>query len=164
KEGFGAIIILQRVHRSRPRSLGTMRRSTVHRRQNKAFPITLRPCHSSGFPTRHNVSSLGPRGHLSLRALLVKSRTGARCRARGSPSRATGEQAGSVAVRNRTGLHACSRLPVFRRAVMTMGSNFPIAVLPGIVTELGRVFELLLRNIRAESAKRLVVSQDAPGN
>src|SRR5262249_50844517 len=60
------------------------------------------------------------------------------------------------------GLHACSRLPVFRRTVMTMGANFPIAILPGIVTELGRVFELFLRNIGAESAKRLVVSQGAP--
>jgi len=47
---------------------------------------------------------------------------------------------------------------------MTMGANLPIAILPGIVTELGRVFELLLRNIRAESAQRLVVSQGAPGN
>jgi hypothetical protein len=46
---------------------------------------------------------------------------------------------------------------------MTMGANLPIAILPGIViTELRRVFELLLRNGRAESAKRLVVSQGAP--
>src|SRR5262249_48818049 len=62
------------------------------------------------------------------------------------------------------GLHACSRLPVFRGTVMTMGANFPIAILPGIVTELGRVFELLLRNSRAESTERLIVSQGAPGN
>jgi hypothetical protein len=47
---------------------------------------------------------------------------------------------------------------------MAMGANFPIAILPRIVTELGRVFELLLRNIRAESAKRLIVTQGAPGN
>jgi hypothetical protein len=61
-------------------------------------------------------------------------------------------------------LHACSPLPIFRRTVMTMGTNLPIAILPGVVAELGRVFELLLRNSRAESAKRLVVSQGAPGN
>jgi hypothetical protein len=36
---------------------------------------------------------------------------------------------------------------------MTMGTN-PIAILPGVVAELGRVFKLLLRNSRAESAKR----------
>jgi hypothetical protein len=42
---------------------------------------------------------------------------------------------------------------------MTMGPNFPIPILPGIVGELGRVFELLLRNIGAESAKRLVVRE-----
>jgi hypothetical protein len=34
---------------------------------------------------------------------------------------------------------------------MTMGANFPIAIVPGIVTELGRVFELSLGNIGAES-------------
>ena len=54
-------------------------------------------------------------------------------------------------------LHACSRLPVFWRTVMTMGANLPIAIPPGVVTELGRVFELLLRNIGAKSAKRLIV-------
>jgi hypothetical protein len=59
----------------------------------------------------------------------------------------------------RAGLHACSRLPVFRRTVMTMGPDLPIAILPGIVTELGRVFELLLRNIGPEAPKRLIVSQ-----
>jgi hypothetical protein len=46
---------------------------------------------------------------------------------------------------------------------MTMGANLPIAILPGVVAELWRVFKLLLRNSRAESAKRLVVSQGAPG-
>jgi hypothetical protein len=30
-------------------------------------------------------------------------------------------------------------------------ANLPIAVLPGVIAELGRVFELLLRNSRAES-------------
>jgi hypothetical protein len=44
-----------------------------------------------------------------------------------------------------------------------MGLNLPIPILPGIVTELGRVFELLLRNVGAESAQRLVVSQGAQG-
>jgi hypothetical protein len=62
------------------------------------------------------------------------------------------------------GLHACSRLPIFPRTVMTMGTNLPIAILPGVIAKLGRVFELLLRNSRAESAKRLVVSQGTPGN
>jgi hypothetical protein len=61
-------------------------------------------------------------------------------------------------------LDACSGLPVFRRTVMTMGPNFPIAILPEIVAELRRVLELLLRNISAEPAKRLVVSERAPGN
>jgi hypothetical protein len=52
------------------------------------------------------------------------------------------------------GLHA-SRLPVFRDAVVTMRANLPIAILPGIVAELGRVPQLVLRNIGAKSAKRL---------
>jgi hypothetical protein len=45
---------------------------------------------------------------------------------------------------------------------MTVRANFPIPILPGIVTELGRVFELLLRDIGAKSAERLVVTQGAP--
>jgi hypothetical protein len=64
-----------------------------------------------------------------------------------------------IRVRTDAGLHACSRLPMFRRTVMTMGANLPIAILPGVVAQLGRVFELLLRNTRAESAKRLVDSR-----
>jgi hypothetical protein len=36
------------------------------------------------------------------------------------------------------GLHACARLPVFGGAVVTMGANLPITILPGIVAELGR--------------------------
>jgi hypothetical protein len=36
-------------------------------------------------------------------------------------------------------LHTCSRLPIFRRTIMTMRPSFPIAILPGIITELGRV-------------------------
>jgi len=37
-------------------------------------------------------------------------------------------------------LHARSRFPVSRRTVVTMGPGFPIAILPGIVAELGRIF------------------------
>jgi hypothetical protein len=37
-------------------------------------------------------------------------------------------------------LHARSRFPVSRRTVVTMGPRFPIAILPGIVAELGRIF------------------------
>jgi hypothetical protein len=43
-----------------------------------------------------------------------------------------------------------------------MGANFPIAILPGIVAELGRVFELFFRNIGAKSAERLIVTQRTP--
>jgi hypothetical protein len=60
--------------------------------------------------------------------------------------------------------HVFSRLPIFRCTVVTVCPSFPIAILPGVVAELGRVFELLLRNSRAESAKRFVVSQGAPRN
>lgn len=45
---------------------------------------------------------------------------------------------------------------------MPMGPSFPVAILPGVIAEFGRVFELLLRNIGAEAAERLVVSEAAP--
>jgi hypothetical protein len=35
--------------------------------------------------------------------------------------------------------HAFSRLPIFRCTVMTVRPSFPIAILPGVVAELGRV-------------------------
>src|SRR5438093_10270070 len=63
-----------------------------------------------------------------------------------------------------SGLHASLHLPVFPRTVVAVGANLLIAILPGIVAELGRVFELLLRNIGAEAAERLVVSESGPGN
>jgi DNA-binding IscR family transcriptional regulator len=57
-----------------------------------------------------------------------------------------------------------ARLPVFSGAIVTMGANFPFPILPRIVAELGRIFELLLGNVSAEPAQRPIVGQRAPGN
>jgi hypothetical protein len=45
---------------------------------------------------------------------------------------------------------------------MLVGACFPFAVLPRVVAELRRVFQLLLRDFGAEPSERGVVSESAP--
>src|SRR4029453_12739073 len=63
-----------------------------------------------------------------------------------------------------TRLQARSRGPVGRCAGVTMRPGFPIAILPGIVAELGRVFDLPLRDVGAKAAERFVVGERTPGD
>ena len=54
------------------------------------------------------------------------------------------------------------RLPVRRRRVVLMGAGFPVAITPGIIAELRRIFQLLLSDVGAETAERGIVLQGAP--
>jgi hypothetical protein len=57
------------------------------------------------------------------------------------------------------GLHTSACFPVRRSSVVLVRAGFPIPILPRVVTELGSIFQLLLSNVRAESAERCVVAE-----
>lgn len=52
--------------------------------------------------------------------------------------------------------------PVDRRAVVLVRAGFPAAVLPGIVAELGRILQLVLRDAGAIGAERGILFQRGP--
>ena len=59
-------------------------------------------------------------------------------------------------------LKAWPRLPVSRHAVMTVSALGPISVFPRVVTEFGRVAQLLLVDVGAKTTNRLVIGEGTP--
>ena len=59
---------------------------------------------------------------------------------------------------------ATSRLPVRRRSVVLVGARFPISILPRVITELGRVLQLLFGDVGSKTTKRRIKCQSAPGD